>query len=174
MSEDTKTESEQLIKIKRENYVTTRTSSGGKSLHNNDTVAQGLAGLNIEELYVIAGKFLKFPLKVSKATIEGVDELETAYGDLNVGMQRMNLGNRIRARVTKVDVENDKTAAAAVKDGKEPKVTKSGAEKLTAILAPFIKARDKRDADEKKAKEAAAKEAAKAATEAAKTEKAAA
>ena len=173
MTEDTKTESEQLIKIKRENYVTARTSSGGKSLHNDDTVARGLAGLNIDELYAIAGKFLAFPLKVSKATIEGVDELETAYGNLNVGMQRMNLGNRIRARVTKIDTENVKSAAADVKDEKPVKERKSGAERLAKILAPFIKARDKRDADEKKAKEAAAKEAAKAATEAAKTEKAA-
>lgn len=174
MTEDTNTESDKLINIKRENYVTTRTSSGGKSLHNNDTVANGLAGLNIDELYVIAGKFLKFPLKVSKATVEGIDELETAYGNLNVGMQRMNLGNRIRARVTKIDVDNAKAAAQAVKDGKEPKQTKEGAEKLAGILSPFIKARDKREADAEKAKVAKAKEAEKAAKEAAKTEKAAA
>ena len=174
MTEEAKTESEALIKIKRENYVSTRTSTGGKSLHNNDDVAQGLAGLNIDELYQIAGKFLAFPMKVAKAAIEDIDELQEAYSKLNVGMQRMNLGNRIRARVTKIDVEIAKADAAAVKDGKEPKVSKSGADKLTGILSPFVKAAAKREADAAKAKAAAAKEAEKAAKEAAKTAKAAA
>lgn len=172
MSEDTN-ESEKLINIKRENYVTARTSSGGKSLHNDDEVARGLAGLNIDELYAIAGKFLAFPLKVSKAAIEDVDELEVAYSGLNVGMQRMNLGNRIRARVTKIDVENIKAAAEDVKNEKPVKERKSGAEKLVKILGPFVKARDKREADEEKAKVMKAKEAEKAAKEAAKTAKAA-
>jgi hypothetical protein len=168
------TDSEALIKIKRENYVTARTSTGGKSLHNNDDVAQGLAGLNVDELYQISGKFLAFPLKVSKVAIEDVAELESAYEKLNVGMQRMNLGNRIRARVTKIDVENGKAAEADVKAEKPVKERKSGADKLATILAPFVKARDKREDDEAKAKVAAAAAAAKAATEAAKTEKAAA
>jgi len=178
MTEENTTESEALIKIKRENYVSTRTSSGGKSLHNNDDVAQGLAGLNVNELYVIAGKFLAFPLKVSKKTIEDNDQLQAAYGNLNVGMQRMNLGNRIRARVTKIDAENVKAAAQDVKDEKAPKDRVSGADKLAKILAPLIKARDKREADAVKAKEKAAadkaKEEAAAAKAAAKAEKAAA
>jgi hypothetical protein len=163
------TDSEALIKIKRENYVTARTSTGGKSLHNNDDVAQGLAGLNVDELYQISGKFLAFPLKVSKVAIEDVTELESAYEKLNVGMQRMNLGNRIRARVTKIDAENAKAAAADVKDEKPVKERKSGADQLAKILAPFVKAAAKREADATKAKEAAAKEAKKVADAAAKT-----
>lgn len=174
MTEDTKTETEALIKIKRENYVTTRTSSGGKSLHNNDTVAQGLAGLNVDELYGIAGKFLAFPMKVSKVAIEDLDGLQSAYGNLNVGMQRMNLGNRIRARVTKIDVENVKAAEADVKAEKPVKERKSGADKLAGILAPFIRARDKREADAEKAAVKAAAEKAAAAKTAEKAEKAAA
>ena len=172
MSEEA-TETEALIKIKRENYVTTRTSTGGKSLHNDDDVARGLAGLNVEELYVIAGKFLAFPLKVSKVVIEDLDSLETAYSDLNVGMQRMNLGNRIRARIGKVDAENVKAAEADEKAEKPVKDRISGADKLAKILGPFIKARDKREADAEKAVAKAAKEKATAAKIAAKAEKAA-
>lgn len=155
------TESEALIKIKRENYVTTRTSTGGKSLHNDDTVARGLAGLTTEDAYAIAGKFLAFPLKVSKKAVESLEQLQDAYSGLNDGMQRMNIGNRIRARVTKIDAENVKAAAADVKAEKPVKERVSGADKLAKILAPFIKARDKRDAEEKVAKDKAAAEAAK-------------
>jgi hypothetical protein len=161
MTEDTK--AEPLVNIKRENYVTARTASGGKSLHNNDPIATGLAGLNLDELYDIAGKFLAFPVKVKKESCEDVDQLKAAYDSLNVGMQRMNLGNRIRARVTKIDVDNEKAAAKAVADGKEPKQAKSGADKLAGILAPFTKARDKRDADAAAAAEKAAAEKAAAA-----------
>lgn len=169
MTEDTNND-DALIKIKKENYISTRTSSGGKSLRIDDAVAQGLAGLDLTALYQIAGKYLAFPIKVSKATVEDVEALEAAYGNLNVGMQRMNIGNRIRARVTKIDAENVKAAEADVKAEKPVKERKSGEDKLTTILAPFIKARDKREAEEAKAKEKAAKEAAKTA---AKAEKAA-
>lgn len=170
--EATVEKAEPLVNIKRENYVTARTASGGKSLHNDDAVAQGLQGLNIDELYDIAGKFLVFPLKVKGAAVESIGDLGKVYADLNVGMQRMNLGNRIRSRVTKIDTDIEKAATKAKADGKEPLATKSGADKLTTILAPFTKARVERDAKAEKAKTAADAEKAKEA-KSAKTDKAA-
>jgi len=148
-----------LVNIKRENYVTASTASGGKSLHNDDIVARGLAGLNLDALYEIAAKFLAFPLKVKGKTVDTIANLADVYDSLNVGMQRMNLGNRIRARVTKIDTEAAKAADKAKADGKEPKATKSGSDLLATTLVPFIKVRDaavKQTAEKKAAKVKAA------------------
>ena len=145
-----------LVKVDREKYTTGRTASGGKSLNNGDTVAQGLQGLNLDALYEIFGKIMKFPIKANKVEITDAEGMARAYANLNVGMQRMNLGNRIRGRVAAIDKENAAEAAKAEKEGKTAPERKSGIEKFNAILSPYAKARDAEEA--KAAKEKAAKE----------------
>ncbi len=162
------TATEALIKVKPENYVASRTAGGTKSLHNDDAVAQGLEGLTLAALYEVAGKFLTFPLKVKGQTVDDAAAMGKAYTNLNSGMQRMNIGNRIRGQVSKIDAANEAAATKALADGKTPKVSKSGADKLAAILTPFIKARDKSIAEAAESKKAAAKAAAKAKEAAAK------
>ena len=147
-----------LVNVKRENYVSARTAAGTKSLHNNDIVANGLQGLTIDELYVIFGKYMKFPIKVRAESCADVDEVQAQYAHLNVGMQRMNMGNRIRGRVGAIDEANLKAEIKAKADGKEPKSTLTGEEKLAKVLAPFIKAREKREVEATKAREKAIKE----------------
>lgn len=68
------------------NYVKAKAPGGGTSLNNGDAVAEKLQGKDLDEVYGIVAKALKVEVK----------ELKSKYGKLNVGMQRMNLGNRYR------------------------------------------------------------------------------
>lgn len=72
----------------RERYVPTVANSGKKSLHCGDSVAEALEYQALEDLYEIAGQIL-----------EGwtAETLWERYKHLNIGSQRMNVGNRIRA-----------------------------------------------------------------------------
>lgn len=136
---------EPLVKVNRDRYQTTRTAAGSKSLHSGDEVALALDGLNVEDLFKIGDELLG-------------EDFRERYAKLNVGMQRMNMGNRIRAKVRSIDAENEKLVA----DGK--KAGKSGIEQLTKIATPFMKERDKRieaEAKEKEAKKAEREAAAK-------------
>ncbi len=103
---------EPTVKINREKYVVSRTASGAKSLSNGDEVAKLLEGMPIDALHDIADKAFKD------------NDFRTRYAKLNKGMQRMNLGNRLRGWATKRDAENVKLIA----DKKDPK--KSGIEAL--------------------------------------------
>lgn len=67
-------------------YTKTRTAAGSSSYHNGDAVAEKLAGKTLEEAYTQAAKILKVEEK----------ELRAKYKNLNAGMQRMALGNRMR------------------------------------------------------------------------------
>lgn len=67
-----------------------KTAGGHVSVDCNDDVANKLRGKDIDQCYAIAAKVLEVPEK----------ELRAKYAKLNVGMQRMNLGNRIRAAVS--------------------------------------------------------------------------
>ncbi len=116
---------EPMVKINREKYVPTRSASGAKSLSNGDEIAQALEGLGLEALYAIADKLIKD------------NEFKAKYGHLNVGMQRMNIGNRLRGFVGKRAKENEKIAAKAVEDGVEPKLKKDGLESLLKVTTPF-------------------------------------
>ena len=68
-------------------YTTTR-KDGTKvrSMDKGDTVAQSLRGLSMGDVYKHAAKM----------THTGVADLQSRFGHLNPGMQRMNLGNMIR------------------------------------------------------------------------------
>lgn len=71
-----------------------KTPSGNTSVHCGDDVAKKLLGKELDDVYALAAKTLK-------AVDPDVTEksLRAKYGHLNVGMQRMNLGNRIRGVV---------------------------------------------------------------------------
>ena len=165
-TESKATESEALVKVDREKYTESRTASGTKSLNNGDVVAVALTGVTMEELHQIADDF-----------IEGND-FATRYANLNVGMQRMNIGNRIRGQVTKIDKANEKDNADRVKAEKPEKVHKTGAEQLEKIAKPFMKeaiarAKEAQKEADAKAKAAEAKKAEKDAKPAKKAGKAA-
>ncbi len=88
-----------------------KTAGGHASVDSNDELAQKLRGLSIDEVYKHAADVLKEPEA----------DLRTKYAHLNTGMQRMNLGNRMRAAVMKVN--------APAKPAKEPKAPKAEAVK---------------------------------------------
>lgn len=67
-------------------YEKTKAPGGGTSYHNGDAVAEKLAGKSLDDAYAVAAKTLKVDEK----------ELRKQYAHLNVGMQRMSLGNRMR------------------------------------------------------------------------------
>lgn len=137
--EPTKVAKEPIVKINREKYVVSRTASGSKSLSNGDEIATLLEGISIDALHDIADKAF------------ADNDYRTRYAKLNKGMQRMNLGNRLRGWATKRDASNDKLIA----DKKDPK--KSGIEALTKFCAPFRKEADKAAAEIQKEKDAKAK-----------------
>lgn len=68
------------------NYVKAKAAGGGVSFHNGDEVAQKLEGKDIDAVYAAAAR----ALKVDESELRG------KYKHLNIGMQRMSLGNRMR------------------------------------------------------------------------------
>ena len=59
----------------------------GATLDIGDATAKRLRGFTLDEVYKLAAKELK----------ESEKDLRARYRHLNPGMQRMNLGNRMRA-----------------------------------------------------------------------------
>lgn len=68
------------------NYVRHKNAAGHVSYDNGDTVAEKLRDMELKDVYDFAAKKLD----------ESVPTLKKKYGHLNAGMQRMNLGNRLR------------------------------------------------------------------------------
>lgn len=64
-----------------------KTAGGHTSVDCNDDVASKLRGKDLDAVYAFAARTLKEPEA----------DLRKRYKHLNVGMQRMNLGNRCRA-----------------------------------------------------------------------------
>lgn len=77
-----------LVKAKLENYVRVKNESrdGGVNVDCDDKVAKSLRNLDLKGIYAEA----------ARATGETQKALGEQYQHLNVGMQRMVLGNRIR------------------------------------------------------------------------------
>lgn len=73
-------------KVDLSHYQQVKSASGNASLDNGDEVAKRLRGMELDDVYSFASKVLKEPAKA----------LRERYKKLNPGMQRMNLGNRIR------------------------------------------------------------------------------
>jgi hypothetical protein len=157
------TEAKVSVRADREKYVPTRSASGAKSLSNGDFVATLIQGMEVDDCHRIAKKFLG-------------ESTKEKYGHLNVGMQRMNVGNRLRGKVAAIDADNAKVLAK-LKEGEKAPDQVSGEDQLVEIAQPF---RDKTDqalakaaeakakADAEKAKEKEAKAKAKAEKDAAK------
>ncbi len=77
-----------LINADLSTYTVTdiKTKSGRKSIDTGDKVAAMLRGKELDDVYKIASEKTGLTQK----------ELREKYANLNPGMQRMNLGNRIR------------------------------------------------------------------------------
>lgn len=73
-------------KVDLSHYAKVKSASGNASLDNGDDVAKKLRGAELDDVYKAASKLLKEPVPALKAK----------YKHLNPGMQRMNLGNRMR------------------------------------------------------------------------------
>lgn len=88
-------------------YVSdTKTPTGRRTIDCADDVATQLRGLPIDEIYEHA----------AEATGIDVALLKVTYGHLNVGMQRMSLGNRIRGAAKAREQEAAKAEAKAKKE----------------------------------------------------------
>lgn len=72
-------------------YVKTVSPQGNYTMHNGDSVALKLDAKDLDAVYKIAAR----ELGCSES------ELRARYQHLNVGMQRMNLGNRMRGVLAK-------------------------------------------------------------------------
>lgn len=81
------------IKPDLEKYVNGVSGSGKRTKRCDDAIAEQLDGFTLEETFAVASKMVDVTVK----------DLQAKYGHLNVGMQRMNLGNRIRGAVAKLD-----------------------------------------------------------------------
>ncbi len=88
-------------------YVKGVSGSGKKTMRTNDLVGASLDGFTLDEVYGVAQELTDTPAK----------EFRDKYSHLNVGMQRMNLGNRIRGAIAKQDKarEKDKSVANGAK-----------------------------------------------------------
>lgn len=74
------------VKADVSGYVQVKTAAGHTSLHNGDAVANKLAGKDLKDIYGMVAKETGIPKT----------QLVARYNHLNVGMQRMNLGNVLR------------------------------------------------------------------------------
>lgn len=141
MSEETK---EVRVRPNLENYVSGVSGSGKRTKRSDHPVAAALDGFTLQETYSVASKFCEIPMT----------ELTEKYSHLNVGMQRMNLGNRIRGEVNKRDKahEADKAVVAGLK-ALAPYIEKpqAAAAKRNAAAAKAREEREKKAADKKAA-----------------------
>lgn len=78
------------------NHREVKTASGRNCYDISDRVADLLRGLTIEDVYESVALNLAEILKDGAPTVE---QLRARYDHLNLGMQRMNLGNLLRAAV---------------------------------------------------------------------------
>lgn len=77
-----------------------RTPAGRRTLDCADDISVELRGLSITEVYAKASEVLGL----------SVEDLTSQYEHLNIGMQRMNLGNRIRGAIAKAARQTAKEA----------------------------------------------------------------
>lgn len=139
------------IEIPTDKYVKAKSASGAVSRHNGDVVASALEGLTIDEVFSLA----------AEVTEQEESMLREKYSHLNVGQQRMNLGNRIRGVVGKMNRACEKALDAGEE---QPHVF--GDVFLNQLAEPY------RDAVAQREQEAAEAKAAKEAERAAKSAKA--
>lgn len=141
-----------------------KTPTGRHAIDINDEVANKLRGLTLDGVYEAAAKALE----------TSIEDLKKQYAHLNPGMQRMNLGNKIRGAGKAKEAKEAKAKAAKEREDKLAAAKKARAEKLEATAKAKADAKAKREADAKAKAEAKAKADAdkKAAAEKAAAEKA--
>jgi len=79
----------------KEGEKATKTAGGNTTIDNGDKLAAKLRGMDIDAVYKEAATVLNAALEEGEKKTS-VADLKARYGKLNVGMQRMNLGNRMR------------------------------------------------------------------------------
>lgn len=105
-------------------YQKARAASGAISRNNGDGVASILSKLTLDETYDVAAELLDASL----------GELVAKYSHLNAGQQRMNLGNRIRAKVKALNGEDSTTGTDALAQIAEPSLA-AAKEREEAVAA---------------------------------------
>jgi len=122
-----------LVFNKIDEYVTGISGSGKRTKNNGDLVAQAVDGFTVEELTVVA----------TKLGIEIPD-----YSHLNVGMQGMNIRNKIRGAYNAAEKAEAGSGVALLEKG-ITKTMRNTADKRIAALA--------KEAEDRAAAKAAAK-----------------
>jgi hypothetical protein len=95
-----------VIRPDVENYTKSRAASGAASMHTGDAVAKALEGANVDEVKKVASAM-------------GLDDVNK-YDKLNSGQIRMNLGNRIRGIVNKMEKDGEGTGVAKLEKAATP------------------------------------------------------
>lgn len=150
------------IVIDTESYKKERNANGQLTHHNGDIVASNLVHLKLDETYEVAAALLEVPEA----------ELREKYAKLNLGQQRMNLGNRIRGAVSRLEKTGEGVGdanfleACAAFDGAIRQREAEAAEAAKAKAAAKAEREEKAAAKKAAKGEAARAEAAKAAAEA--------
>jgi len=138
------------IKPDLEKYVNGVSGSGKKTKNCGDEIATALDGFTVEEIRAVA----------SKLTDTSQKDLEAKYAHLNVGMQIMNLRNRIRGAVNKLDKAHEADKAVVAGLPTLALICEKGQAAVTKRRAAQAKAAEDRAAKaEANAREKAAKEA---------------
>jgi hypothetical protein len=165
VSTETQASTEEGVRVRPDisNYQKARASSGALSHHNGDPVATAVEGATPEEVYSLAASVLEVD----------VSELEDKYKHLNIGMQRMNLGNRMRGVVNKLNKAEEGSGDAYITEmASGLRETIDAREQAAAEAKAKLEA--EKQAKAKAKEEAVAKAAAKAEAEAKKSAKEAA
>ena len=122
-----------------------KTPTGRRTIDCADEVAQALRGADIDAVYAQAAE----TLEIAEA------DLRSQYGHLNIGMQRMNLGNRIRgAAAAKAKAEAKAEAAAARAEAAAARKAQKEQEAAEKAEAARVKAEEKAAAKAAKAAKA--------------------
>lgn len=131
-----------------------KTAGGSNAIDNNDQVALELRSRPLDEVYEFAANHLK-----TYGITTSVAELKARYNKLNVGMQRMNLGNLIRGAGRKLEAEKRKAEAKAKRDEAKAKADAEKKAKADAKAAEPQNAPATGEAPKAKAKPKGKKEA---------------
>lgn len=139
MTEPTETPTKTVIRPKLENYVRAKSGSGKRSHRKDDLTARVLAGKSLEDIQ-------------KGANLLGIDHPKWSH--LNVGQQRMLIGNAIRAKLNAKDPLSEQ-ALIDVYGEPVPEYDEAAEAAAAAKRAEEAAAKKQAKADEKAAKEAA-------------------
>lgn len=94
---ETTTEKPQVrIRAKLDKYTVVAAASGRKSYDNGDQAAEALRGKPLDEVYATVLKAINVERKANDEKVMTLKELKGRYDHLNIGHQRMCLGNLLR------------------------------------------------------------------------------